>query len=190
MIKGSIITLHPATRKDRWRIYNWCFHSETTKSHSGPPDYPEKPIATYQEFCDEYYEKYYFTGTQPRKGQGFLIVNKEEAVGFISYSSFHMKPATAELDIWMKDEMNCGKGYGNDAIQTLCDYLNQQLKMKLFVLAPATKNIRAIRSYEKAGFRRSKTPMTHFLKSEYVSVYGSGDYGIEETTILVRCFDS
>ena len=43
---------------------------------------------------------------------GFIIMNDQEAVGFISYSAFHLKPHSAELDIWMKDEANCGKGFG------------------------------------------------------------------------------
>lgn len=87
IVKGNCIDLRPATLADRQRVYDWCFQSETTKSHSGPPDYPEIAIATYQEFCDDYYEEYYFTGAYPEKGQGFLIMNNQEAVGFISYST-------------------------------------------------------------------------------------------------------
>jgi len=50
MIKGHKIDLLPASPEDKENIYNWCFHSETTKSHSGPPDYPNNPILTYEEF--------------------------------------------------------------------------------------------------------------------------------------------
>ena len=134
MIKGNKTILKAATLADRQRVYDWCFQSETTKSHSGPPDYPEKKIATFQEFYEDYYEEYYFNGTRPEKGQGFIIMNDQEAVGFISYSAFHLKPHSAELDIWMKDEANCGKGFGNDAILALSNYLNQQLAIKLLIV--------------------------------------------------------
>lgn len=113
MIKGDKIELISATTlDDRQKAYEWCFHSETTKSHSGPPDYPENPILTHAEFCDKGYEEYYFSGAKPEDGRGFFIVEGGEPVGFISYFSFRLKPAIAELDIWMNCEANCGKGFG------------------------------------------------------------------------------
>lgn len=190
IVKGNCIDLRPATLADRQRVYNWCFQSETTKSHSGPPDYPEIAIASYQEFCDDYYEEYYFTGAYPEKGQGFLIMNNQEAVGFISYSTYHLKPSSAELDIWMKDETNCGKGFGNDALCTLSDYLQEELKINLLLIAPANKNIRAIKSYEKAGFQRTDKAMKTFLTEAYQLQYGCGDYGVDGTAILVKYLDN
>lgn len=50
MIKGNKVELVPAELSDRQNIYDWCYHSEKTKTHSGPPDYPENPIATWEEF--------------------------------------------------------------------------------------------------------------------------------------------
>jgi len=50
MIKGNKVELVPAELSDKQRVYDWCFHSETTKSHSEPLDYPENPIATWEEF--------------------------------------------------------------------------------------------------------------------------------------------
>ncbi|WP_235698583.1 hypothetical protein [Clostridioides difficile] len=57
MINGDKISLIPATLDDRQKVYEWCFQSETTKSHSGLPNYPNIPIATYEEFCEEDYEE-------------------------------------------------------------------------------------------------------------------------------------
>lgn len=34
MIKGNKTILKAATLADRQRVYEWCFQSETTKSHS------------------------------------------------------------------------------------------------------------------------------------------------------------
>lgn len=75
-------------------------------------NYSENPILTYEEFCDKGYDEYYFMGSKPEGGRGFLIVNNGEPIGFISYSCFHLKPSIAELDIWMNCEDNCGKGFG------------------------------------------------------------------------------
>lgn len=189
MIKGNKISLIPATLDDRRVVYEWCFQSETTKSHSGPPDYPEIPIATYAEFCDTYYEEYFFTGTKPKDGRGFLIVNNGAPVGFISYSSFHLKPLLAEFDIWVSSEAHCGKGFGVDAILALGDFLHTTMGICELIIAPSSKNTRAVQSYEKAGFKKCDKAMSEFLLDEYVPLYGEGDYGTDGTAILVKRFE-
>lgn len=186
MIKGDKVKLIPATLADRQNVYDWCFRSETTKSHSGPPDFPDIPIATYEQFCDTYYVEYYFTGAKPQDGRGFLIISGEEPVGFISYSCFHLKPDTAEFDIWMNSEANCGKGFGVDALVALGGCLHQTMGICELIIASSTKNIRAVRAYEKAGFVKSRQPMRDFLLDEYIPLYGEGDYGTDGTALLVK----
>ncbi|MGC6770141.1 GNAT family N-acetyltransferase [Enterococcus sp. LJL51] len=188
MLQGKKICLIPAALTDRAKVYDWCFHSETTKFHSGPPDYPEKEIPTYEEFCTAYYEDYFFTGTRPSDGQGFLILNADEAIGYISYSTFHLKPALAELDIWMNCEVNCGKGFGVDALNVLSDYLNQTIGSKQIIIAPSIKNTWALKAYGKAGFKKTEKKMSAFLREEYAALYENGDYGVEETAILTKSF--
>lgn len=192
MIKGDRIELIPATLDDRQKIYEWCFQSETTKYHSGPPDYPNNPIPTYEEFYtsdDGGYMEYYFTGVKPKDGRGFLIINENAAVGFVSYCAFHLKPAIAELDIWMNAKANCGNGFGVDALISLGDYLNKEMDIRELIIAPSIKNIRAVRAYEKAGFKKTDKAMSEFLLDEYVTLFGDGDYGADETAILVKQFD-
>lgn len=188
MINGKKISLVPATLDDRRKVYEWCFHSDTTKSHSGPPDYPEIPIVTYAEFCDKHYEDYFFTGSRPRDGRGFLITHQAAPVGFISYSSFHLRESLAEFDIWMNCETNCGKGFGVDALVALGDFLNGTMDIHRLIIAPSNRNVRAIKSYEKAGFKKSDKAMSDFLLDEYVDIYGGGDYGIDGTAILEKRF--
>ena len=189
IIKGDKIHLISATLNDRQQIYEWCYQSETTKCHSGLPDYPNNPILTYEEFCtsdDGGYTEYYFTGARPNDGRGFLIMNGEEAVGFISYCSFHLKSETSELDIWMKDEANCGKGFGTGALISLSNYLNEEMGIRELIIAPSKRNTRAVRAYEKAGFRKTDKAMSAFLLDEYVAAFGEGDHGTKDTAIMVK----
>ncbi|MGG5369539.1 hypothetical protein IGI67_001146 [Enterococcus sp. AZ196] len=88
----------------------------------------------------------------------------------------------------MKDEANCGKGYGNDAIRTLSNYLHEEMRIDLLLIAPSNRNIRAIKSYEKAGFKRTNKSMHTFLTEEYQLKYGTGDYGIAGTAIMIKYF--
>jgi diamine N-acetyltransferase len=189
VIKGNKVELVPATLDDKQKIYDWCFHSETTKSHSGPPDYPEAPIATWGEFFDEGYVDYFFTGVQPENGRGFMIRHGLEAVGFISYCSFHLKPQNAELDIWMNSEANCGKGFGADAIVALGDYLNKNMGINELIMRPSVRNTRAIKAYMKAGFKKTDKSPGKYLLDEYMSRYGAGDYGEGGDVLLIKQFN-
>ena len=186
MIHGDKIDLIPATLDDKQRVYEWCFHSETTKSHSGPPDYPEHPIATREEFFDEGYADYFFTGSELKNGRGFLISFGGEPVGFISYCSFHLKPLIAELDIWMSSEANCGKGFGVDAIVSLGAYLKKNMDFCQMIMRPSVRNTRAISAYRKAGFIPSDKSPGDYLLDEYMPIYGAGDYGEGGDLLLVK----
>jgi len=185
VIRGKQVSLVPAKLEDRQAIYDWCFHGETTKSHSGPPDYPNVPIPTYDAFYDEYAD-YFFTGSRPKDGRGFLIMQNGEPIGFISYCAFHLKPRKAELDIWMSCEKHCGKGFGTDAVTALADWLKENLAVRECIMRPSKKNKRAIAAYKKAGFEESDMPPTNYLLEEYLSLYGDGDYGANETALLAK----
>ncbi|MCL2563665.1 MAG: GNAT family N-acetyltransferase [Oscillospiraceae bacterium] len=187
MIKGNRIDLVPAGLDDRQDVYNWCFHSETSKSHAGPPDYPDMHIPSYEEFCEDYAD-YFFTGSAPEKGRGFFIVHNGETVGFISYCCYHLKPQISELDIWMSCEAHCGKGFGTEAIVLLGDYLHQTLDIRMLIMGPSVKNVRAVLSYKKAGFAVSDAPMCDYLLEDYVDEYGDGDYGVDGTVVLAKTF--
>ena len=187
MIKGNKVSLIPATLDDKQIVYEWCFQSETTKSHSGPPDYPENPIHTYEEFYDSY-EEYFFTGSNPKGGRQFFIVKDSEPIGCISYTAYHLKPGIAELDNWIKSEANCGKGFGTDAIIALSNYLHETLGFHTMIMGPSERNKRAIRAYEKAGLKRTDLSMSEFLLDEYIPLYGDGDYGKDGTVVYVKRF--
>ncbi|MCL2677559.1 MAG: GNAT family N-acetyltransferase, partial [Clostridiales bacterium] len=188
MIKGNKITLVPAALEDKQKIYEWCFHSETTKAHSGPPDYPDVPIPGSEEFFEDYAD-YFFTGAAPQNGRGFMILHDGEPVGFISYCSFHLQPQKAELDIWMNCEANCGKGFGSDAVFSLAEYLHQNLGVTELIMRPSVKNARAIKAYKKAGFEKSGKAPAYYLLEEYMPLYGDGDYGVNGDALLVKKFD-
>ena len=188
MIKGDKTLLVPAGLSDKKTIYDWCYNSEITKSHSGLPHYPENPIATWDEFFGEGYVDYFFTGTRPEDGRGFIILNDGEQAGFISYCSFHLNPGKSELDIWMNCEANCGKGFGSDAIISLGSYLNKNQGIAELIMRPSKKNARAAKAYMKAGFKKSEKPASYYLLDEYMPLYGAGDYGEGGDLLLVKQF--
>lgn len=125
----------------------------------GPPLYPERPIPP-PELQGEGYEPHYFDGSAPEFGRCFLILADGEPVGQVSYNDIHASEGRrrVELDIWMRSEACCGKGYGTDALDALCRHLHERFGVVEFLVQPSARNPRAIRAYEKAGFARLDVP--------------------------------
>jgi RimJ/RimL family protein N-acetyltransferase len=71
----------------------------------------------------------------------------------------------------MRGEAACGRGHGPDALAALSRHLHAALGLTDFFLRPSARNPRAVRAYEKAGFRA--VPMT---REQEAALYGPGDY--------------
>jgi diamine N-acetyltransferase len=119
----------------------------------GSPDFEDHPIPTKEEF-DEDYTDSFFENNLPYSGRSFIIIYRGEDVGQINYGDVQENPRSTELDIWLSDNKHCGKGLGTDAIELLMDILRIELDCKIFYIAPSKRNPRAIRSYEKVGFKK------------------------------------
>lgn len=162
MIRGEIIQLRPATLHDRRQIYEWLAHTDTTSQMMGPPFFPDQPIPSWEEFVSDY-TTHYFEDNTPYLGRSFIIEANGIAVGHINYNTINNSTHIVELDIWLAGSKNCGKGFGTDAINTLCNYLNKVYSCNTFILAPSARNKAAIKAYEKCGFHQSRDKLLHFI---------------------------
>lgn len=174
-ISSGEISLIPAAIEDREMVYQWMTGSNITSFL-----FDDGSIPTWEEFLEDYVE-FYFDGSAPEKGRGFIINHKSIPAGFISYASFHLTENKAELDIWVKSEESCGKGIGSSAIKILCDYLSSTLHINEFIILPSIKNARAIRAYEKAGFvrvdmNRKNEILKKYLNKEFLEKEHDYDY--------------
>lgn len=190
MIKRIQISIVPSKLGDKRKVFEWLCLSETAKSHMGPPTFEDHPIPSWDEYCEDF-EDYYFDGSKPQNGQLWIIKHGEEEIGAICYSSFHLKGRSAELDIWIAIEKNCGKGFGSEAIRLLCDYLKEKLGIDGFIIRPSKRNERAVRAYEKAGFIKvtdedKQKVVQKYLLEEYWDIYGQGDYGTGDDIVLIK----
>jgi diamine N-acetyltransferase len=117
----------------------------------GLPLFPDNPVPSWEEFVEDY-ASFYFDGTQPGRGRCFIIEVQHQPVGQINYDIISPAGPTIELDIWLSGSAFSRKGYGPDAINTLCAYLWQAFGRPTFVIAPSARNSRAVKAYRKAGF--------------------------------------
>jgi aminoglycoside 6'-N-acetyltransferase len=84
---------------------------------------------------------------------GFVIVCGDEIVGLISYwEEDEPDYRHAGMDIFLAP-MRHGEGIAQDALRTLGRHLVEERGHHRLVIDPAAANERAIRAYEKLGFR-------------------------------------
>jgi len=135
-------------------FYEWATQSEATPFWYGELQGDEVP--TYEEFLKDW-KKYYFDGSEPEKGRSFVILVGGRAIGQINYNDIDREDNSVELDIIIAGDRDKNKGSGSDALQILSRYLFHKMNIQKCWIDVITKNPRAIRAYEKAGFRKTKT---------------------------------
>jgi len=177
-IPGAIVTLRPSRDSDRRDVFNWLARSDATSSMLGPPLFPEVPPPTWEEFNRDF-GSHFFDGSTLDVESSYIIEVTGEPVGQINYEIRHDPVRHAELDIWLKSLAVTGRGYGTDALITLCDHLSRTLGVETFLLRPSARNPRALRAYQKAGFVLS--PMSARVQR---GTWGPGDY--EDTLVLIK----
>lgn len=93
-----------------------------------------------------------------KKGTDFIfgICEKEngQLIGTIGLHKVDWKNRNAELGIAIWKKEYWGRGYGTDAIKALLKYAFHELNLHRVYLRVYNFNKRAIRCYEKAGFKK------------------------------------
>ncbi|MBK8955230.1 MAG: GNAT family N-acetyltransferase [Saprospiraceae bacterium] len=144
--------LRPARLDEKNKIFNWLTQSDLTQEMMGVPNYPDCPVPGWEEF-DQDYKDYYFEDASPSEGRCFIIQYADQEIGQINYNKVDLINGSTELDIWLCDSRYTGMGLGLEAINLLVEYLRAALLCRIFFMAPSLRNDRAIKAYQKAGFK-------------------------------------
>ncbi len=86
--------------------------------------------------------------------KGFVIASleTEEYIGQIDFVKLDEKNGWGELGIVIGNEKNHGKGYGTDALELICRFAFEQLRLVRVELLCWSFNARGRHVYEKVGF--------------------------------------
>jgi RimJ/RimL family protein N-acetyltransferase len=106
----------------------------------------------------------------------FLIETRDggDPVGVCSLESIDERPRSAVLGIWVA-ERHWERGYGADAVRTLCLFGFREMNLQRIGLSVYEMNNRARRAYEKAGFREEgRLRRAHFVDGHHVDVIVMG----------------
>jgi len=82
----------------------------------------------------------------------YFILSDGIPMGFIQY--YFADPDTIGLDMWIGTAADRGRGYGVEALRQMVALIREKHpQIRELFIDPAEENARAIRCYEKAGFR-------------------------------------
>jgi len=80
----------------------------------------------------------------------------DKAIGYVSIKGINEAKSSAELGIGIMEKEYRGQGYGTEALKLALDYAFNELGLALLGLTVFPSNERAIRAYEKVGFKRKE----------------------------------
>jgi len=92
----------------------------------------------------------------------------------------HEEPGTFCMDLFIGEENFLDKGYGTQIVKTFLFHIFEHFNAKTVLIDPAKTNKRAIRCYEKAGFKFVREAFDgvttcHVMAIERASLIGCGE---------------
>lgn len=147
MSRGDKIELSEVKREYVPRYVEWLNDWEIAQYMM-----PGIPYPTTLESEMEWFE----SRTKERGSIIFAILAQPEGklIGNCGLHDINLKNRTCAFGIFIGDKEYWGKGYGTDATRTILRFAFEQLGVNRVELEVYDFNPRALRTYEKAGFRR------------------------------------
>ncbi len=183
MINDIDVKIREAILDDWYNVYRWYYYSDISPFLIALEGINKESIPSFEDFQKDY-EKFFFDGSSKEKGQSFIITLDGSDIGHISYTSYHLKPGISEFDIWLSSMEFTGKGIGLKGVVQLANLMFESGYEKI-IMRPSNKNIPAIKSYKKAGFKIEKPDLERYYKQHFISLYGEGDYGAGNDVFMV-----
>lgn len=146
MIRGERIYLRPAERSELSTFVRWLTDAEVTDG-----------LGIRAPFSLAMEEKW-FEGMVERQGKSdyhfvICLLDGDRPIGTAGLHGLNLEDGHAEFGISIGEKSEWNRGYGTDALNAICDFGFGHLRLERIDLHVYEDNARAIRSYEKAGFR-------------------------------------
>lgn len=162
-IEGEKVYLSPMNLEDIEKYVKWMNDFSTTDGLGS-----SSKVTTFES------EKAWLINNMDKKEQQFAIVLKETDklignCGFCDINHLHQK---GEVGLFIGEEENRSKGYGTEALSLLVEYGFNYLNLKNIMLKVFSFNKRAIKSYEKVGFKVfGKRTEVYYLNGKWYDEY-------------------
>jgi RimJ/RimL family protein N-acetyltransferase len=108
-----------------------------------------RSVKSFKDWLEKEFEK----GDEFRFFFTIRTLEGDQLIGFIGLFGVQWNHASAWVGIGLGERSYWGRGYGTDAMQVVLRYAFRELNLQRVSLDVFEYNPRAIRSYEKAGFK-------------------------------------
>ena len=164
VIRSERLYLRPAERADLPLFVRWFADAETTRH-----------LALRAPFSLAMEERW-FDGMVERQGRSdyhfvACLVDDGRPIGTAGLHGLDLENGKAEFGISIGERDTWNRGYGTEALKAICDFGFGALRLERIELQVYEDNARAIRSYEKAGFRHEgRLRHAHFGEGRHLDV--------------------
>jgi RimJ/RimL family protein N-acetyltransferase len=181
MFTGELVTLGPIQRDHLPRFVEWLNDWELRRFLA--------PIVPHP-YTLEDEEEWFNRQRQEQNARRFAILTRAEGrlLGNCGLHQLDWMNRHAMFGIFIGDKDYWGKGYGADATRALLRYAFEEANLHRIALEVFAFNSRAIRMYEKVGFRMEGTRkqvlfregawhdehIMAILRDEWAALYGKG----------------
>ena len=164
VIRAERLYLRPAERSDLPLFVRWFADAETARH-----------LALRAPFSLAMEEKWFnqVVEAQGKNQYHFVICLLPDGrpIGAADLRDIDLENGKAEFGISIGEKAEWSKGYGTEALNAICDFGFGALRLERIYLDVYADNARAIRSYEKAGFRQEgRKRNAHFGEGRHSDV--------------------
>jgi RimJ/RimL family protein N-acetyltransferase len=165
IIRGEKVYLRPSERTDLDDFVRWFNDADTMRYLA-----MRAPMGRAA-------EERWFDGMLERQGKRdyhfvICLLDDGRAIGTIGLHEIDQENGSAAFGIAIGEKSEWDKGYGTDALNAIADFGFGELRLERIWLDVYEANLRAQRSYEKAGFTREGTMRRALFKhSDFANVH-------------------
>jgi RimJ/RimL family protein N-acetyltransferase len=157
---GSRIYLRPLERADAPRLAPWFNDAEIRRNIY---QYRPRSFASQEAFLAKMAE------SEHDFILGIALAEDDALIGVTGLHDIENKNRHAQLGITIGDKEAWGRGYGTEASSLMVGYAFGTLNLNRIWLHVYARNARAIRVYEKIGFRKEGVLRQHgYIDGEYL----------------------
>jgi RimJ/RimL family protein N-acetyltransferase len=145
LFTGKLVKLTAVNKEKIAEMWaKWNIDSDYTRLLDTGPSYlyPQKQIESWIDELDDGLSEF-----------AIQAIQEDKVIGDIGLGDFDHLAGTAWVGIGVGDPDFRGKGYGTDAMKIILRYAFEELNLHRVNLSVFEFNKRAIRSYEKCGFK-------------------------------------
>lgn len=160
MITGQKSRIRPIEEDDINSFYQWYNDPEVNLWSSG--GWPLNTLLTKEQISEKFLE------CPPDEYRYAISDETNQLIGTIGFKEINMPSRSATIFIVIGDKTYWGKGYGTDALIAFARFLFSQWNLHRLSLDTWEDNSRAIKSYEKVGFKvEGRQREARFVLGEY-----------------------